>query len=225
MAKADLVLTVSGTSLRDIVKVCGVPKERIEVVYNDVAEIYKEAPHPTFVKEVLGRFSLEAGKYFLYVGGYDLRKNVDGLLKEFENYSGDEPLVLAGGKVLGGGLYKSYDIKSLGSVVRTGFLAAEELAVLYRNCAAFVNLSTMEGFNLPIVEAANCGAPLVLSDIAVHREVAEDAAVFVREGGLVAGLSRVLTEREKYVSAAKKLAKRYNWEKYAKLVKKFLTDK
>jgi glycosyltransferase involved in cell wall biosynthesis len=38
--------------------------------------------------------------------------------------------------------------------------------------------SLAEGFGLPAVEAAACGAPVVLSDIAAHRETLGGAAAF-----------------------------------------------
>ena len=184
VAKADSILTVSGSSKEDIEKVCKVDAAKIEVVYNDASPIYKEEPHKTFVEEVLGRYSLKSGKYFLYVGGYDERKNVNHLLEEYLKFSEKHkgvPLVLAGGKLFKNKLYNSFDkLENLGNIVKTGFLSEEELACLYRNCLSFVNISQHEGFNLTILEAANSGAAMILSDIPVHREVAEDSAKFVK---------------------------------------------
>ena len=52
------------------------------------------------------------------------------------------------------------------------------LACLYGAAAAVVNPSLGEGFGLPAVEAAACGAPLVLSDLPAHRENLGDAALY-----------------------------------------------
>jgi len=227
VAKADLVLTVSGSSKEDIEKVCGVPEKKIEVVYNDVSPIYKETPHPSFVEEVLGRYSLKSGKYFLYVGGYDERKNVNHLVKEFLKFEADHkgiPLVLAGGKLFKNKLYKSFDrLENLGNIVKTGFLDEEELACLYRNCLAFVNLSKHEGFNLTILEAANSGAAMILSDIPVHREVAEESAKFVKND-VISAMEEMTnaSKREIWQEKAKKLAHKYSWKKYAQIVKDML---
>ena len=54
----------------------------------------------------------------------------------------------------------------------------DQLAHLYRNSAAFVFPSTMEGFGLPVLEAAASGCPVVLSDIPIFREHASDWAEF-----------------------------------------------
>ncbi|WBK00331.1 glycosyltransferase family 4 protein [Methylocystis parvus] len=51
-----------------------------------------------------------------------------------------------------------------------------DLAFLYRNARALALASVAEGFGLPIVEAANYGAPVIATDIAVFREVAGDSA-------------------------------------------------
>ncbi len=243
VGRADLVLTVSGSSKKDIVEICEADAAKIEVVYNDVSPIYKEEPHGTFVKEVLGRFGLKGGGYFLYVGGYDERKNVNFLVEEYLKFSEKHkghahphrtgvgragiPLVLAGGKLLKNGLYKSFDkLENLGNIVKTGFLNEEELACLYRNCLAFVNLSKQEGFNLTILEAANSGAAMILSDIPVHREVAEDSAMFVglRNGETAPAMETMMNEkkRSEWQEKALRLGKKYSWKKYAQIVKDML---
>ncbi len=220
--KADLVLTVSEASLNDIVDVCDVPREKIEVVYNDAAAAYKKVPNKKYVEKILGRFSLQNSEYFLYVGGYDERKNVKELVAAWKDF-GQASMVLVGGKVVEKNLYKSFDVAHGGGLVKTGFLKDEELNVLYRNAKAFVHLSEKEGFNIPILEAANCGTPMILSNIPVHKEVAENAAIFVenRDETLVA-MRKMLDgkQRVKYCEKSKKLAKKYDWTKYAKIVAK-----
>ncbi len=63
-------------------------------------------------------------------------------------------------------------------VVLPGFVSDETLAALYTGAWAVVIPSLAEGFGLPAVEAAACGAPLLLSDIPAHRESLGEAAVF-----------------------------------------------
>src|SRR5262249_38186669 len=63
-------------------------------------------------------------------------------------------------------------------VLLPGFVSDETLAGLYTGAGAVVIPSLAEGFGLPAVEAAACGAPLLLSDIAAHRETLGGAAVF-----------------------------------------------
>jgi glycosyltransferase involved in cell wall biosynthesis len=59
-----------------------------------------------------------------------------------------------------------------------GFVSEVELVELYANAALCIAASRDEGFNMLPLEAMTCGAPVVCSDIAVHRELFENAATF-----------------------------------------------
>lgn len=57
-----------------------------------------------------------------------------------------------------------------------------DLAFLLKNTAALIQASISEGFGLPIIEAGSQGVPLLLSDIAVFREIAGEAASYFPAG-------------------------------------------
>jgi glycosyltransferase involved in cell wall biosynthesis len=57
------------------------------------------------------------------------------------------------------------------SVLLVKGLINAELAWLYRNCELLLAPSEVEGFGLPVVEAKQCGARVVCSDIPAFREV------------------------------------------------------
>ncbi|WP_439530924.1 glycosyltransferase family 4 protein [Pannonibacter sp.] len=61
-------------------------------------------------------------------------------------------------------------------VHEAGGLTDAEVAALMKGAAAVLVPSYVEGFSLPLVEAEALGAPVIASDIAVHREVAGPAA-------------------------------------------------
>ena len=61
-----------------------------------------------------------------------------------------------------------------------------DLAFLLDNTSALIQASISEGFGLPIVEAGSKGVALLLSDIAVFREIAGDAASYFQVGDHVA---------------------------------------
>ncbi len=50
---------------------------------------------------------------------------------------------------------------------------------LYRRAKCFLSLSKAEGFNMPLVESAMCGSPVICSDLPIHRAVAPPWARFV----------------------------------------------
>lgn len=55
---------------------------------------------------------------------------------------------------------------------------ADDLRLLYRHASVTVCPSTAEGFDFSGVEAMACGGVVAASDIAVHREVYQDAAAY-----------------------------------------------
>ena len=50
-------------------------------------------------------------------------------------------------------------------VVFLGYVSDTQLANLYRTCYLFVFPSLHEGFGLPVLEAMNCGAPVIASNL------------------------------------------------------------
>ena len=66
-----------------------------------------------------------------------------------------------------------------GHVHEVGGLTTPGLVRLMQCATALLMPSFIEGYGLPLVEAAACGLPVVASDIAVHREVAGRFAHFV----------------------------------------------
>ena len=64
-------------------------------------------------------------------------------------------------------------------IVLTGFVADEQLGSLYRGASLFVLPSLFEGFGMPAVEALALGAPTLVSDLPVLREVTLDGARYV----------------------------------------------
>jgi glycosyltransferase involved in cell wall biosynthesis len=66
-------------------------------------------------------------------------------------------------------------------VIVTGFVSDAELGALYRGASAFVLPSLFEGFGMPAVEALAMGAPTLVSDLPVLREVTYGTAQFVAD--------------------------------------------
>ena len=101
---------------------------------------------------------------------------------------------------------------------RVGPVDDAELSGWYAGAAAVAAPSVDEGFGIPILEAQQSGTPVVVSDIAAHREVAGDAATFVPVGcptDLAEALAEVLErgpEVERAVQRGRENAGRFSWE-------------
>jgi glycosyltransferase involved in cell wall biosynthesis len=63
-------------------------------------------------------------------------------------------------------------------VIELGAVPYAQLQHLYRACDVYVTASYAETFAHPVVEAMASGVPVVASGLAVHQEVARDAAIY-----------------------------------------------
>jgi glycosyltransferase involved in cell wall biosynthesis len=124
-----------------------------------------------------------ARRYFVCVGTLEARKNLAFLLalwRRLAEQLGDEAprLVLVGRRgwenesVLDH-LQRSDAAARL--VCEVSDLTDRELAQLIGGAAALLAPSLAEGYDLPVAEALALGAPVIASDIAVHRELAAGA--------------------------------------------------
>lgn len=224
---ADKLFAVSEASRSAVATRFGVPRDSIAVV--------PEAPDPVFsprtpeqVSEATEAIGAPA-RYILFAGGISPHKNVTGLVRAYATFAGrvaDAPaLVLAGS--LEDEVYATAaesvrgHIAQLGlngHVLLPGFVPDEALARLYSGATLVVNPSLGEGFGLPAVEAAACGAPLVLSDLPAHRESLGDAALYVSPGddaGLADALVRLLGDarlRDDLAARARARVARLSWD-------------
>jgi glycosyltransferase involved in cell wall biosynthesis len=112
-------------------------------------------------------------RYVLFVGRLVPEKRPDALISAFRSIPGEVRLVIAGG-----GSFTSPYVKRLraqaggdGRIVFAGYVYGKELRSLYRNAAAFVLPSSLEGLPLTLLEAVAAGTPVVVSDIPPNVEV------------------------------------------------------
>lgn len=124
--------------------------------------------------------------FALTVGRLNVRKNlgaVIGAAAASPLITPRSPLIVVGSSEHSGREADlPQEIESLrraGRVIFAGRLADDELAWLYAHCSVSISLSRDEGFGLTPVEAVYWNAPLVVSDIAVHRETVGDLARLV----------------------------------------------
>ena len=140
-------------------------------------------------------FAPDAGKnapqdvppYFLCVGTIEPRKNLGFLLEIWrrlvERHGMAAPrLVLVGhrgweNQNIIAMLERSLQLAS--HVMEVSGLSDAGLAALMAGARGVLAPSLVEGYSLPVLEAQACGAAVVASNIAVHREVAASAALLL----------------------------------------------
>jgi len=173
--KAKKIIAVSKTTMKDLVKHCAVPENKISVIYNGYEKLASK-------DDASGGW--EKNKpYILYVGTLQPRKNINTLIDAFDRYQGKYPefkLVITGKK---GWLYdrifqKVKDVNLTDKIIFTDFVTDSELANLYQNAFCFVLPSLYEGFGIPILEAMSYGCPVISSFTASIPEVGNEACLY-----------------------------------------------
>ena len=82
--KACRIATVSEYTKSDIIKLYGIPSEKIDVVYNGASESFSPLPEDEKIKV---REKYSNGKpYFVFVGALHPRKNLVNLFKAFDSF-------------------------------------------------------------------------------------------------------------------------------------------
>jgi glycosyltransferase involved in cell wall biosynthesis len=122
-------------------------------------------------------------QYLLYVGNLLPHKNVELLLSAFSMVSRDieSDLVIIGHHPKFAKSIKETAYR-LGVYERVSFIEyvdEHELPFFYSNSRAFITLSKLEGFGLPVVEALASGVPTIVSNAACLPEIVGDAALVV----------------------------------------------
>jgi len=224
---AALVLTDSEASRRDILTHLGLPPDRVRVVYLAAGERYIPEPSP------LRGGSRSGGRYVLYLGGFDVRKNVATVLRAYRRVGpviGEQcPLVIAG-RLPERDTPFTPDPRRLAReqgldekwVHFIGFVDEENKPALYRGAVAFIFPSRYEGFGLPPLEALACGTPVVGSDAASIPEVVGDAGILLPPDdaeGMANALIQLATDdtfRAELSRRALTQAARFSWERTAR---------
>ena len=217
--KAQKILTISEFSKKEIVKYYNYPEKDIVVTYPGVNNFKYQISNIKF------QISKVTGKYILFVGTVQPRKNIQRLIGALEQLDEDIQLVIVGKK---GWLYESIFAAIAKSskkenIVYLDYVTEDTLVHLYQNALCFVLPSLYEGFGLPVVEAMNYGCPVVVSNTTSLPEVAGDVGIYVNPEdvtdiaqGLKKALQLTKKDRESIVRKGKEQAQKFTWENCAR---------
>lgn len=230
-AKSRWIFTVSEFTKKDLVQ--HYPKlhlsHKIQVVHAGVRDIFAQ---PMDANRILGaqrRHDL-GPDYLLMVGTLEPRKNILGALKAYSLISPQNqkrhPLVIIGRK---GWHFEAIfkQVKALNLESRVVFLeniSDDDLVPLMRGATVFLFPSFYEGFGLPVLEAMQCGVPVLASRASSIPEVGGDAAHYVDPADPLAiadGITRLLDDkhyRKQLRERGLERVKLFSWDKTAELI-------
>ena len=225
--RADHIIAVSHSTKRDIVKLLGVPPEKITVIHEAANPVYRPVDDPQALAEVKQRYGLP-DPFILFVSTIEPRKNLPTLLRAFrrllDDYRADATLAVAGEK---GWLYEDVfrlveELRFGGRVRFLGRVPLRDLVLLYNAAWMHVHPSYYEGFGLTPLEAMACGTPTIVSNVSSLPEVVGDAGLLVNPEDpeeLAVAMWRLLSDsalRDTLREKGLRRAALFSWEKAAR---------
>jgi glycosyltransferase involved in cell wall biosynthesis len=222
--KRTQIVTLSESSREEIHELLGLPRENVHVVPPGIDPSYAPLPGEP------GPDGVGAGKserpLVVAVGRLVPVKRVDLLIDALVAAKRQVPALEA--VIVGEG----YERDALEAQIAAadaqdwltlpGRVSDAELVALYQRAWLVTSASAREGWGMTLTEAAACGTPSVVTDIAGHRDaVARDSSgVLVPEPeDLAPALARVLTDanhRAALTAGALRQAERFTWKATAR---------
>lgn len=211
---ADLCLSISKSTARDLAKYYPEYEGRIEVTH--LASKITNVTEKRDIPEV---------PYFLYVGNRGGYKNGDLVIEAFIKIAELEEnvcLVLFGGEELSEAeLMRIRSFKLEDRIIR---ISGSDglLCSAYQHSLALIYPSSYEGFGLPILESMECGCPVITAKNSSLPEVAGDAAIYseISVDGILKSMQKVIrfhrNERKAITDKGFRQAKMFSWENTAK---------
>lgn len=230
--RAAAIITISEASKRDIVRFYGVEPERIAVIPHGIEPLFAPRDRRQASDEIKRRYGVSRG-FLLYVGGFDYRKNLLGLVEAFGELKRRH--VFAGALVIVGRrpparepvfrrLLATIESKALQrDVVFVDYVADSDLPLFYSAADALGFPSLYEGFGFPLLEAMACGTPVIAFNHSSIPEVVGTAGILLDQTDtetFAAAIAEVLTNsalRDDLRARGLQRAREFTWARTAEL--------
>ena len=223
---AHHIFTISEFSRKRMADYYKCPENKITVTHLGVS--------PDFSTEKSeNREKNDVGKFILFIGRLEPKKNVLGMVKAFEMAGVNCDLIFAGRRVRTKDLddYLASRQALRDRVKFLGYIDEEQRRRLLLEAAVFLFPTFYEGFGLPILEAQAAGVPVITSNITSNPEIAGDGAVLVDPHNIseiAAAIKELLTNHElrnQKIKLGHENVKRFSWTETARLtLEKLLTS-
>jgi glycosyltransferase involved in cell wall biosynthesis len=225
----DWVTTISDSARNDLLaRRSQLSPDRIITIYLAAApELFYPVLEPATIDIARQKYQLPPGNYFLSLHSLAPHKNMEHLISCFNQVIAQERIEDLN-LVICGGNKNSATVASLADrltpaeqkkVYFTGFVDDRDLAAIYSGAMGFIFPSLYEGFGLPLLEAMQCGCPVISSNTSSMPEVVGDAGFLVAptdrdalcESILKLYLSNNL--RSEYARLSMERAALFSWQK------------
>lgn len=201
MKTATALIAISEDAGHAVIKHLGVAENRVFIAPPYAVSDFIPAATSAVIPAIVRRIG---GRYLYAISSLGEHKNLKRLIQAYAalpvNIKSDVKLVISAGLERHllppdfNELIKTLDLES--HLVWTPRLTDDEVIALYQHAEACPHISLIEGFGLPILEAMQCGTPVVTSNRGAMQEVAGTAARLVNPedvAEITQGLTEILT--------------------------------
>jgi glycosyltransferase involved in cell wall biosynthesis len=185
LPKASAVVVESEEGKKNLQHYYRIPEHKVIVLHQFPSNVINCKVSDDKQKEFLISRGLSAGEYFFYPAQFWAHKNHYGILQALfllkKNHNMLAKVAFTGSDK-GNMDYIKKQALEFGlqeQVYFLGFVETEELYILYKNAIALLMPTFLGPTNMPIIEAIYLSCPIICSDIEGHREIAQDAALYI----------------------------------------------
>lgn len=215
--KADIILTPSENTKRDVVNKYKINPEKIKVLYPGLSSVFNSEKSVN-IDEVKKKYNLPP-KFVLFLGTVEPRKNIIGLIEAYKKSKILDDLcslVIVGAK---GWNTESImeKIQNTPGVKYIGYIEAQDKPTLYSLAELFIFPSLYEGFGFPVLEAIASGTAVITSNRSSLPEVAGSASYLVNPNNTdeiargIKLLYKNLEIRKLLIEKGKENISKFNW--------------
>ncbi|HLB50733.1 MAG TPA: glycosyltransferase family 1 protein [Patescibacteria group bacterium] len=183
--RGDAMIAPSRFTAKEIEKFYPKGKGKIHVVHNALPEEFLSSTQSKDRDAAVAQKYHLPEKYIFTLGTMQPRKNIPALIAAYAAACKTVPgtsLVISGPRghhfdsVIDEEIRRNPHVRE--RIIFTGYIAIDDLPVVYRHAHLFIFPSLYEGFGIPLLEAMSQGVPVLASDLSVFREVAANAAIY-----------------------------------------------
>jgi glycosyltransferase involved in cell wall biosynthesis len=184
IGRARRVMVSSQAICRQLIDLYHIAPEHVAYVPLCADPIFTPRPADE-VASVRKQFGLP-GRYILYVGTIDPRKDLARLRAAYELLPSDlvdDSALVYVGRTNRGAERLAKELRKPGPrahIIGLDYVPRDVLPAIYAGASVFVYPSRYEGFGLPVLEAMSCGAPVIVSSDQALAELVADAGIVLK---------------------------------------------
>ena len=222
---ATHIVTISEFNKREIVREYKYPEDRITVIYPGISKMFKGPALPRQDRALL-KYGIR-GKYLLFVGTRQPKKNLDRLTQAFDLVRKKFPDIQL---VVVGKTWRQFmsvkftklhnrEVSQTANVLMVGYVNERDLSALYAGAEALVLPSLYEGFGIPAAEAMGVGILIAASNTTSLPEVMAGSGILFNPldvqdmaDKISLALSMDKSRKRELIKKGMIRAKRFSWD-------------